>query len=297
MSRFHRLKQVTQFGWKHAGQISRDSFSGKKRVPVLIDILKCYLKYGMWSNQYLKERFWELDKNQRSLIGVRYQSENQKREAWVKDFYENRDFFIKYGNVKYEKESLREKRKNAYIRHFNTGSGLSVEYDVNISRQHYLNGTITIGDNVLLSKHIFIDYSGEVVIGNKVKLSDGVTIESHRHEFVPGSKEYKPIPTKIVIQDGAWIGQKAVICEDCKCIGRYAQIGAGSIVRNQIPPYAIVAGNPAKIVGFLFTPEEVEQFEQDKYPDKEHTDLERYKKLYEKYFINRISEIKKMLNN
>ena len=34
----------------------------------------------------------------------------------------------------------------------------TVEYDVNISRQHHLNGTITIGDNVLLAKHVFIDY-------------------------------------------------------------------------------------------------------------------------------------------
>jgi len=251
----------------------------------------------MWTNQYVKEQFWSRSIEERERIGADYLEKGKIRDAWQKDFRENREFLIKYMNIKYERASLREKRNKAYTERYHAGKNLFVEYDVNISRQHYLEGTISIGDNVLLAKNVFVDYSGIVILKNNVKISDGVTIESHRHEFVPGSKEYKPIPTKIVIQDGAWIGQKAVICEDCKCIGRYAQIGAGSIVRNPIPPYAIVAGNPAKIVGFLFTPEEVEQFEQDKYPENERTDLERYKKLYEKYFINRITEIKKLLNN
>jgi len=248
--------------------------------------------------QYVRDDFWTLNKEEREEKGNKYRVFNTKMDEWTVESYENRKFLCKWNSYRWELSGERyHKRLLAYTNRYNMGKNCIIHHDVVLERQHGLDGRIIIGNNVLLAKHVYIDYSGEVSISDNVKISAGVTIESHRHEFVPGSKEYKPIPTKIVIQDGAWIGQKAIICEDCKCIGRYAQIGAGSIVRNQIPPYAIVAGNPAKIVGFLFTPEEVEQFEQDKYPENERTELERYKKLYEKYFINRITEIKKLLNN
>lgn len=292
MSRFF---QVAKYAWKQSKELSEKT--GKRRLWLFYDMLYCYRKYLMWTNQYISEQFWSKGGEERKRIGLDYYKKGRVRDAWQKDFRINRKFLIKYSNIRYEKASLREKRNRAYTARFNAGRNLLVEYGVNISRQHYLDGTISIGDNVLLAKHVFIDYSGVVVLGNNVKLSDGVTIESHRHEFVPGSKEYKPIPTKIVIEDGAWIGQKVVICEEVKNIGRYSQIGAGSVVRKAIPPYAIVAGNPAKVVGFLYTPEEVKKFEQDKYSESERTDLERYQKLYEKYFINRMSEIKKLLNN
>lgn len=292
MSRFF---QVAKYAWKQSKELSAKT--GKKRLWLFCDMLSCYRKYLMWTNQYISEQFWSKGSEERERIGADYLEKGRVRDAWQKDFRDNRKFLIKYSNIKYEKASLREKRNKAYADKFNAGKNLFVEYGVNLSRQHYLNGTISIGDNVLLAKNVFIDYSGIVVLKNNVKISDGVTIESHKHNFVPGAKEYEPIPAKIVIEDGVWIGQKAVICEDCKCVGRYAQIGAGAVVRNQIPPYAIVVGNPAKIVGFLFTPEEVEEFERGKYQDDEKTNIEIYRKQYDKYFINRISEIKKLLNN
>lgn len=290
-----RFRQVSQYAWRQSKEIAPQT--DKSRLWLFCDMMRCYRKYLMWTNQYVKEQFWSKSVEERQRIGSDYREKGKVRDAWQKDFRENRKFLIKYTNIKYEKASLREKRNKAYTERYKAGKNLFVEYDVNISRQHYLDGKITIGDNVLFSKHVFIDYSGEIVLGNKVKLSDGVTIESHRHEFIPSSKDYKPIPTKIVIEDGVWIGQKSIICEDVKNVGRYVQIGAGSVVRNSIPPYAIVAGNPARIVGFLYTPEEVAEFEKDKYPEAERTDIEKYTKLYEKYFINRMPEIKKLLSN
>lgn len=292
MSRIKRIKQVFCYGWKHASQISQDSFNGEKRFSLFLDILTCFYKYGMWSNQYLKERFWTLEEGQRLQIGSRCREENYKKEMWLKDFYANSDFLMKYSAFKYEKEPLREKRKKAYSKRYNAGKNLAVEYDVNISRQHYLDGTISIGDNVLLAKHVSIDYSGQVVLEDDVKLSQGVVIESHGHEFIPGSDEYKAIPTSILIEKGAWIGQDALICESTKRIGRYAQIGAGAVVRTSIPPYAVVIGNPSKIIGYVLTPEEVESFEAQNTIDSPLS-IEQYRLDYEKSFINRLEEIKR----
>lgn len=250
---FHRLKQVVNCGWQHAGKISKEAFGGKKRVILFSDILKCYRKYTLWSNQYLKERFWELGKDERESIGSRYLKFNLKREEWLKDFYENRKFFIKYGDIKYEKESLRAQRKEAYTKRYNAGEKLSVENDVNISRQHYLNGTISIGDNVLLAKHVFIDYSGEVIIKNNVQLTNGVIIESHHHPFHSDPTASREIvhPTRLLIEDGAVIGSRAIILSSCHYIGKNARIGAGAIVTKDVPDYALVVGVPAKVVKYV----------------------------------------------
>ena len=260
-------------------------------------MLSCFINYYLFSNQYKKNKIWNLPKEERKELLSKIGNANRKRDAWVDNEYENRKFLRKYTSRKYQcKDSLIKKRLIAYTKRYNLGKNCIFQYNVEFARSHGLDGTLTVGNNVLFAKNVFIDYSGEVVICDNVKISAGVVIESHKHEFAPGAKVQKAIPTKIVIEDGVWIGQHAIICEDSKRIGRYAQIGAGAVVRNPIPPYAIVVGNPAKIVGFLFTPEEVRQFEENKYPDNP-TDISKYEVIYHKYFIERIKTIKQQLNN
>lgn len=137
----------------------------------------------MWSNQYLKESFHLRNASERKLIGEAYLNKGIIRDRWQADFRKTRKFLTEYSDIKYEEASRREKRRKAYTKKYETGNNLMVEYDVNISRQHYLNGSIKIGDNVLLAKHVFIDYSGNVVIGNDVQLTNGVIIETHYHPF------------------------------------------------------------------------------------------------------------------
>lgn len=253
MSSIKRIKQIIQYGWVHAGEISKDYFSGKKRVRLFLDILSCFNKYGMWSNQYMKERFWTLPADKRYPIGTEYQQANAKREKWLKDFYGNRKFFIRFGNVKYERSLLREKRNKAYSERYHAGKNLQVEYDVNISRQHYLDGTISIGDNVLLAKHVFIDYSGSVVIKNDVQLANGVIIETHHHAFHSDPFASKSIikQSELLIEEGVVIGSRAIILPTCSYIGKHSRIGAGAVVTKDIPDYAVAVGVPAKAIRFF----------------------------------------------
>ena len=254
-------------------------------------MIYCFLKYRMWTNQYVKENFHLKSEEERKRLGLTYREEGKKRDAWQKDFRENRRFFIKYGNVKYEKASLRKKRDKAYTKRYHTGKNLFVEYDVNISRQHYLEGTIKIGNNVLIAKHVFIDYSGKVIIHDNVALANDVIIETHTHSLV--NKKSIPIQSKLEIFDRASIYSRAYIADTCNTIGRMATIGAGSYVRSNIPPYAIVIGNPAKIVGFKMTPEEIIKFEKENYDEKDRLPLDLLEKNYKKYFLSRWKEIKK----
>lgn len=61
----------------------------------------------------------------------------------------------------------------------------------------------------------------------------------------------------VTIGNDVWTGHDALILSGVT-IGDGAVIGAGSVVRQDIPPYAIVAGNPARVAGFRFQPEQIE---------------------------------------
>lgn len=58
-----------------------------------------------------------------------------------------------------------------------------------------------------------------------------------------------------VIEDDVWIGHNAIILPGCRRVGRGSIIGAGAIVTRDVPPYSIVAGNPARVLRERFAPE------------------------------------------
>lgn len=250
---FHRIRQVAKYGWQHAGQISQEAFDGKKRMSLFFDIFGCYRKYGMWSNQYLKEKFWELEKTRRDSVGKQYKEANLKREMWMKDFYDNRAFLSKWSNYKIEASAKkREKRTEAYRKHYSMGYGCNVEYGVEFSRQHHLAGSLTIGNHVLFAKNVFIDYSGDVIIDDNVRLAAGVCIESHHRDleaFIQGDDVN--IPTKLHICQSAFVGTHSIILDSCNYIGKFARIGAGAVVTKDVPDYAVVVGVPAKVVKYV----------------------------------------------
>lgn len=62
----------------------------------------------------------------------------------------------------------------------------------------------------------------------------------------------------IIVGDDVWIGQNAIILSGIN-IGQGAIVAAGSIVTKDIPPYAIVAGNPAKIIKYRFEPDMIKE--------------------------------------
>ena len=67
------------------------------------------------------------------------------------------------------------------------------------------------------------------------------------------------------IGNDVWIGQNVTILPGCKKIGNGAMVGAGSVVTHDVPPYAIVAGNPAKILRYRFDEETIKELEATKW--------------------------------
>lgn len=77
-----------------------------------------------------------------------------------------------------------------------------------------------------------------------------------------------------------WVGTNVTIMPGCNIIGNGAIIGGVSVVTHDVPPYAIVAGNPAKILRYRFDEDIIKKLEESKWWELE---LDELKKLHHDY--------------
>ena len=129
---------------------------------------------------------------------------------------------------------------------------------------------VVIGNNCFIGENNqFISLNSLVVIGNYVMTGPDVLFISGNHQFdlvgkrmldVDDSIKNKESDEDISIGDDVWIGARAIILKGVS-IGKGSIIGAGAIVTKSIPPYAVAAGNPAKIIKYRFTKEQIREHE------------------------------------
>ena len=156
------------------------------------------------------------------------------------------------------------------------------------------NGLI-VGKRAVFNDNIVLDTTGNLIIGDRVGFAESVVVYTHEHQRVGMKKVI--VPSTLKIDDDVLIGAHAIILDSCPSIGRCARVGAGSVVRTAVPPYAIVIGNPAKIIGFMFSPSEIIEREKELYEEKDRLPLELLEKNYQRYFIERRAEIKSFIKS
>ena len=110
-----------------------------------------------------------------------------------------------------------------------------------------------IGD-VIIGKHSLVgmynSVLGPVTIGDHVMLAPHVVLSGLNHNFEDVTRPISQQPTTvrpIVVEDGAWIGANSTVTAGVR-IGRNAVVAGGSVVTRDVPPFSVVAGNPAKLM-------------------------------------------------
>ena len=155
--------------------------------------------------------------------------------------------------MKYFKHKTSIIDKNCII-----GKNSKIWHWTHISKNSKIGINCTIGQNVFIGENVKI--GNNVKIQNNVSVYEGVELEDFvfcgpsmvftnikipRSEFPQKGTEYY---SKTIVRRSASIGANAtIVCG--VIIGEYSMIGSGAVVTKDVPPFSLVVGNPAKVIG------------------------------------------------
>lgn len=128
--------------------------------------------------------------------------------------------------------------------------------EVNVEQGAYFgNGkNIRVGNRVGIGKD-FCTHNRPLLVQDRLMMGENVLFLGGAHFFadpnvpigsIPETEEERQTPLEIC--GDVWIGARAIVLPGCKRIGAHSIIGAGAVVTHDVPDYAIVAGNPARVI-------------------------------------------------
>ncbi|RKH11663.1 acyltransferase [Corallococcus praedator] len=125
------------------------------------------------------------------------------------------------------------------------GPGCSIAADV------FMHGPVELGPHVSLNARVSLDGGvAGIRIGEGTRIASGATLYAFDHGLAPDRPvRGQPVTSKgIVIGQDVWVGANAGIT-DGVTVGDHAVVGMGAIVTRDVPPWAIVGGSPARLLG------------------------------------------------
>ncbi|WP_108063691.1 WcaF family extracellular polysaccharide biosynthesis acetyltransferase [Poseidonibacter lekithochrous] len=118
------------------------------------------------------------------------------------------------------------------------GTGVVIKPNVSIKYPWFLS----IGDNCWIGEDVWIDNLAQVTIGDNVCLSQGSYLLTGSHNYKEES--FDLIIGPIILEDGVWIGAKAIVCPGIIC-KTHSILSVGSIATKNLEANVIYQGNPA----------------------------------------------------
>jgi len=150
----------------------------------------------------------------------------------------------------------------------------------------------------LFAGFTLISQGGNFILKHHAGVAENLTVVTGNHGYIVGEFMRETAimglhneERDVVCEEDSWVGANCVLLSGVT-VGRGAIVGAGSVVRNDVPPYSIVMGNPAKVVGFTFKLDEIIKHEEALYPEDKRIPIEQLEKNYEKYFLKRLMKIR-----
>jgi acetyltransferase-like isoleucine patch superfamily enzyme len=123
--------------------------------------------------------------------------------------------------------------------------GAVIGSNCNINCHTFIENDVVIGDHVTVKSGVYL-WDG-IKVEDKVFIGPNATFTNDKY---PRSKQYPDTFETILLKRGCSIGANATILGGTT-VGEFAIVGAGSVVTKNVPAYALVIGNPAKLVAWL----------------------------------------------
>jgi acetyltransferase-like isoleucine patch superfamily enzyme len=152
----------------------------------------------------------------------------------------------------------------------------------------------------ILGRSLLITTKARFIMKKNSASAEGLTVVTGSHpqtigEFFLQKAMYDIQEARdIIVEEDVWLASNVTLLAGV-VVGRGSIVGSSAVCRNSVPPYAIVIGNPAKVIGFKFSPLEIIEHERILYTESERYSLEFLQRNYDKYFTNRLIEIKSYL--
>ena len=195
------------------------------------------------------------------------------KKVLLKIFYNPYKFVSKYTNIRYDKSTILLKscifrfdgteKNNSVTIGKDTMLACSIIFESN-------TGEVIIGNNTFINNGTSLISKNKITIGNHVTIAWGCTIYDHNSHSLDyrerqkdinrqnedyregrnfiASKNWDVVKSKpIIIEDNVWIGFDSVVLSGVT-IGEGAIVGARSVVRENVEPWTVVAGNPAVVI-------------------------------------------------
>ena len=129
------------------------------------------------------------------------------------------------------------------------GSDVIISTNAQIfSREEDVEGNLSVGSGTHINDYAMLDVAGDLTLGNEVAFGQYSVVFTHDHDYSDKQKaawKGGVLTSKVVIEDGAWIGAKVVILHGIN-IGRRTVIASGAVVTKDCEAEVICGGVPAK---------------------------------------------------
>lgn len=143
-----------------------------------------------------------------------------------------------------------------------------------------------------------ISNKGKFVVKKYSACGAGLTISTTNHtptvgipQFFLGIKNINDNEKDIIIEEDVWCGTNVTLLNGAH-LGRGCIVGACSLVNKDIPPYAVVVGNPCRIVKYKYNINQIIEHEKILYDEKDRFSIEYLEEVFEKYY----KDLKQMRN-
>lgn len=162
-------------------------------------------------------------------------------------------YFFVLSSSLFQLPILRKLKQKFFVRIH--GGKYSVKFGTNILVKAAHKSPVALfnyGKNLKIGSGAYIDYTGGIVIADDVTISERAMIFTHDHNIELSEDWQKDGINYSSLEIGqyAWIGANCLILSKVAKIGRGAVVASGAVVTKDVPDYAIVAGNPAKVIKF-----------------------------------------------